>query len=801
MKIKNLLKTNSKKDNKEKVIFKLPIKDIKDNLIIGENNTYKMIMKVSPVNGDLSTEDELKEISEAIQGALNSFEGRQGIYILSERIDVEKNLENMEKKKIELTDEFKIENLNEQITYFKSMTSKYKSVLNFYLVLEIKQKNINIAEQLFNDSYKSIKNELESKEMFCDRLNEHEAKTILYERLNEDQSQVEPYQEDWLLENIYPQSAIRHKDGRHITLENKIYRFFTITKYPATVDEYRWLKKLLSVPGDINIAITLTPKSKINVQSQLSKAANELGGKAKLSKDQLSKQKYEDEKESAVNMIREIGQDNVSLYDVNITIGVSGKDKEELETMCNLVRSKISSCYMQSTEIRRKDFDPVYTILPLLAENKITQNYVWNLTTKDVASIIPFDSSEFMESIGTLIGDNASGGIVVANYYNKIYNNAHMCILADSGSGKTFFIKTDAIRNIPYVDYTIMFDIKGDLWFPYGKRYTFSATSDVVVNPFHIRNAIIDSNSDMECDKVNVGIFLSQKIMDLIVFFKWIIPDLSPFDESLLEECIRKTYKKCNLDFNSTELPKEFCTMETLDKIMEEEINKTDTEMEKERLKYIKGCLRPYTKGAYSKIFNGQTNWDFDFFTVFDINNIPEAVKKPLYDILLKDTWQFCKKDGTVSPTRKNVYVDECHEFADPLNPQTLMFLSTKLSKQGRGFGIRLVTATQNLPDFLSIPRYGQAIIDNSYFKLFMKLGESDIPVAKKLYSFSENEIKILRGSGSRKKGTKGKGIFIIGAQRVLIQTKASKYELEVIDPEQFQEIYKQKSRFLNERH
>ena len=107
-----------------------------------------------------------------------------------------------------------------------------------------------------------------------------------------------------------------------------------------------------------------------------------------------------------------------------------------------------------------------------------------------------------------------------------------------------------------------------------------------------------------------------------------------------------------------------------------------------------------------------------------------------MYDILLKDTWQFAKKDGTINPTKKNIYVDECHEIADPKNPQTLEFLSVKLSKQGRGFGIRLITATQNLPDFLSIPRYGQAIIDNAYFKLFMRLGESDCQLLKNYIIF-----------------------------------------------------------------
>ena len=783
--------------NKEET-FNLPIKDVKD-IIIGNDHKYKLVAKVTPINGELAAEDMLRDISNAIQGALNSFEGRQGIYIQSERVDISLNIKNIEKQKEELSDEFRIELLEEQKKYLESIANKSRTVLNFYMALEIKDKNSDTARQVLEDAYISVKNELESQEMYVEQLKEKEVKQLLYEKMNPEQSQVEPYKEDWLLENIYPQNAVRFKDGRHLEIENRLYRFYAISKYPQNVDEYRWLKKLLNIRGDVNIAIILNPKNKATIIKELSKAVDELNARAISARDEASRQKYFKQEESAKNMIEELGNDNVSLYDTNITIGISAKDIQELDTLSNIVRSKISSSYLQSTEIKRKGFEPFYTIMPILADNKITENYIWNLSTKDVASIIPFDSSEFMEQSGTLIGENEiSRGLVIANYRNKLYNNAHMCILADSGSGKTFFIKTDAIRNIPYVDYTIMFDIKGDLNFPWGKRYIFSATSGTIVNPFHIRNTISDNSIEQQEVKSDIGIYLSQKIMDLIVFFKWIIPELTPYDESLLEEDIRDSYKKCGLNFQSIELPKEFCTMSTLDEVMEEKIKNSDTEMELERRKYLKACIKPYSKGTYSKIFNGQTNWNFDKFTVFDISNIPEAVKKPLYDILLKDTWQFAKKDGTINPTRKDIYVDECHEFADPQNPQTLMFLSTKLSKQGRGFGIRLITATQNLPDFLSIPRFGQAIIDNSYFKLFMRLGESDIPVAKKLYSFSDSEIKILKGTGGKKKGSKGKGIFIVGSQRVVIQTRASKFELEVIDPVQFEEIYGVKSRYLN---
>ena len=263
---------------------------------------------------------------------------------------------------------------------------------------------------------------------------------------------------------------------------------------------------------------------------------------------------------------------------------------------------------------------------------------------------------------------------------------------------------------------------------------------------------------------------------------------MTKYDESILEDDIRETYATCGLNVESTELPTEFCIMSDLIEIMDKKSKGEIEELERERRSYLRACIKPYALGTYSKIFNGQSNWDIQPFTVLDISNVPDIVKKPLYDILLKDVWQFCKKDGTLRPTLKNIVVDECHEFADPNNPQTLQFLSTKIIKQGRGFGVRAVTATQNLPDLLSIERYGQAVIDNSYFKLFMRLGETDIPVAKNLYNLSPAEMKYI--SANKKTGNKGKGIFFVGSQRVAIQSKASKDELKIVDPVQFEEIY-----------
>lgn len=782
-------KKNQKKNKKEE-LFNLPIKNIERDIIEDFNGRFKLLANITPINGELMEKEELKEVAEAISSALASFDGRIGIYIQSQKIDIESNLRHMEEHKKTLN-ELKSTILNEEMKYLKSMTGKSRNVLNFYIALEISQKNIETAKEILIESFNTVKNELEGKDMFAEQLRKRDILQLLYEKMNPEQSQVEVIHDNWGIENILPQNVKKYKDGKHLEIEDDIYRFFSITKYPQSVDRFRWLRKVFSVKGDISIAIILTPKNKGTIQKELNDAAKEVKGKARVNKDDpLLSQEYKSEYESAIQMINELGSDNVSLYDVNITIGICEKDKEKLNTLANSLRAKISSCYCQSTEIKYKDFDPFFTILPILADNKITRNYVWNFSNKDIGSIIPFDSSELMEDKGTLIAENVtSNGIVILDYYNKIYNNPHLAIIADSGSGKTFFIMTDAIRQAPYMDYIIMFDVDGNLKFPWATKYKFSATSGVISNPFHIRNAIVD-----EGEGSSIGDYLAIKIMDCIIFFKWIL-DMNPYEEALLEEDIRDTYKEYGLTFESKSLPDIFPTLSDLEMIMKKKIEDKDkSKKARDTRENILASLNPYINGAYSKIFNGQTNWNYRHHTIFDISMVSDTVKKPLYEILLKDSWQFFKKDGIINPPKKRIYIDEAHEFADPANPQTLGFLSTKLIKQGRKYGVSVVTATQNLPDFLSIKRYGQAILDNSFFKIFFRVGETDLPEVKKLYHFSKSELKVL--SSTNKKGNKGRGIFCLGSRRVEIQTRASKFELEIIDPRQYEELYKKPSRY-----
>ena len=101
---------NKKEINK---LFDLGIDSIENNIIVS-GKLHKMIMKVSPINGELLNSEALEQITQAVQGALSSFPERKGIYIMSERVDITENIRNIDKKLETLDDNFKISKLKMQ---------------------------------------------------------------------------------------------------------------------------------------------------------------------------------------------------------------------------------------------------------------------------------------------------------------------------------------------------------------------------------------------------------------------------------------------------------------------------------------------------------------------------------------------------------------------------------------------------------------------------------------------------------------------------------------------------------------
>jgi hypothetical protein len=805
---------NSSKNKKSKsteIDFPVFIKGDYDKVFLGTDNYYKTIVRVTPINADNLDKSDLKDIMECISIGLSTYPNRLQILIQTEQIDIEQNIKNIELYEQGINDELKLLLLDDKKKLLLDRKSEIKSVLNFYMVLEAKEKNKIVAEQLLEDYIGDISSEFESMGMFVEQLERDEVGENLYQRLNPSSYDLEPYQEEWKLNNILPESFTIFEDKTNLLIDRKYTRHFNLDYFPTTVG-FRFLKKIFEYNGDLFFSMILNPKDKGIVIDQLNKSYSKYAEEKNKYNDKDKKRTMDatDKMKSSEKMMSEISSENVNLYDVCVTIGINGNTMEELNKNEKKLRAKISGTRCKTSVIDLEDADGFLCTLPVLARNKITNNFVWNMSSRNIGAMIPFDNTEYIEPDGTVIGNNlASKSLVICNAFAKIHDNPHICILAISGAGKSFWIGVNIIRDLPYRDYIIQFDLDGSANFPWANKVNFSPTSKFITNPFHIRNAILSSD-DENVGKVNIGDFLAIKIMDLITFFKWIMKDLTPYAESLLEEDIRDTYKEVGLTFDSTELPELFPTFDTLDQVQKRKIKESENEKAKATREDINSTLNPYIGGTYSNMFNGQTNWDYSLHTILDIHSVPEAVIPPLYELLLKEVWQFCKKDGVLQDmigrkSYKKVIIDELHLFADPKNPQTLKFVAQELIKQSRKFGIDVITATQNISDLTSIPRHGQAIIDNSNFKILFKLGQTDHEIAKKLFRLSDKEMKkvvigrkIINTKDSNTNKHKGVGILIEGANKVMFKSFATPKELSIIDKAQYEELFNKRSEFVS---
>ncbi|MGX5188158.1 hypothetical protein ACWKT5_37055 [Streptomyces avermitilis] len=350
----------------------------------------------------------------------------------------------------------------------------------------------------------------------------------------------------------------------------------------------------------------------------------------------------------------------------------------------------------------------------------------------------------------------------------------------------------------------MIFDVEREFRFPFGQRVIFSTASDKITNPFHIRTTIIDTDESLSderhsnkkviaTEQATAGKYLSLKIPQLVSFFKWVLGGMDAEDEAIIEEDIRDAYKSKGLDFNSIQLPGIVPTISTLVETMKGKIDDPTREYEANRRRRMILCLRPYYEGSYAPMFNGQTNWDFTDFTVLDIFELPEAVQGPMYSLLIEDVWEVIKQDRH---EKIGVYIDEAHVLSNKDNPQTMKFISTRLIKRARKYATYAVIATQNFADFMAVAEHGTNIINNCFFKTFMRLGPGDVKEAREIFEsaglkLSSRELKVISSTKGR-----GGGIYIAGNMRVQIQTKASDFELEIIDPDGYEKLTGRKSRY-----
>lgn len=762
------------KQNKEEP-QQIPIQDIQNHLIQTIDGCYKMVLKITDtINTDLLSDDDVIQAVEAIQSCLNALNMGNAAQILisSEKIDIEQYFLYLDRK-AEQADEEDDHYLLERILAKKRFLHQYsqnaRNVHNFYLILHTTNKNPQDAYDELYDLALSMIEYLESGEMGAVPASGEELKKVCYEKLNPNTSLTQPFTSDINLMSIRP-LAIKDVSGRYLEMDGMYHSFYTFSNFPDEVGP-AWLKRVVGAKANLEMSIILRPTDK----SQFIRSTNgkliEIESKLIGTLPPMLEQKYERQKESLERMMQEVQTDSENLFNVSFIVCVKENNLEELKSAEKRLETAISSSRLRSKKVLFQGNKLIWYILPICyaQDLEFESRISWPMQSTLVGSILPFNSSELNYNEGVLKGMNGKteSPIIYDRYNNLFFNNPNEVVFGESGSGKSYYLRLDMLRQATSgnSDRIFVIDPEREYFLPGATRIVFRLGSEFTTNPFHIRSTVVDSDHDSDDGLIDLDQYLRRKIAEMMSFFSWICPNISALEKGYLTEAIQKTYEEKGLVIGKglVQLPSAFPTLTDLAKILEQS----------EGAHNLLATLKPYVNGPYSSMFNGQTNWDAkNKVTTFDIHELSDEVKRPLMDLLLKEIWEEIKIDRS---EKKGLYVDEAWLLADEDNQQTMKFLR-EIAKRVRKYGGFLTTATQNVDDFLTIGKYGTAIFNNAFIKTFMRMSEKDIEELSKFMSFSERELKIL---GKRKE--QGHCIHIASGKRIEMRVKSSPDERKVL--------------------
>ena len=494
-------------------------------------------------------------------------------------------------------------------------------------------------------------------------------------------------------------------------------------------------------------------------------------------------------KDDARYIRREMQINNEELYNLYTYIIVYAEEVNKLFFNLNKIQGILESNGLITKLANFREDEVFKSTLPIFYNPDIIKNAARrNILTSGLVATYPFILSNIFDEKGIFLGKNIinDSNIFFDRFNNNKYKNSNMCIFGTSGSGKSFFVKLQILRQY-------LFGIKQFVIDPEreydilcknldGQYIILGPDSDSYINVLEIRENSIE-------DKLG---YLSSKLLKLKSFFYLIFDDMKIEEYSILEKYIIKTYKKKKISFDDQSLFKNTQTknihlsktfkssqdmpiIEDLYNEVAEGIKAIKNTKEKNILHSFKNKLEIFVNGSLN-FFNKQTNITINNdLIVADIYSIGEENYKYAMFLLTELFWDTIKENRN---EKKLIYIDEIWRIIGATsNKETAAFIF-KIFKTIRKYGGGAIAITQDISDIFALDegKYGKSILNNSEVKAIFSLEEENIKTLEKNITLSEKEkIEI-------KNFKRGECLLFVSNTHLLLNIITSEFERELLE-------------------
>lgn len=563
--------------------------------------------------------------------------------------------------------------------------------------------------------------------------------------------------------DVIAPKKVSMNESDYIEIEDsKFLRILYVNKLPKSLTP-RFYNRITTLEN-INLMTTLniTPTNSAKMIKQVDKSLSAMeterlekikrAGRSNLDYNYVKDKKLETRISNAEQLQYDLQKNNQKIFQNNFLVCISATSFEELEEQTVRVYEVASEMLVEMKLFFWQQLEGLQHTLPL-GHNSIQLQRT--LTSEATAVNVPFNTKDLLHPKSLFYGTNLVSKNAIFCDRKKLING-NGCVLATSGAGKSFNVKTiieQVMIRYPSDDVCVIDPNNeyGSLIDSFkGQKIVISTNSNTHINPFDL-----DLNYGLEESGKNDP--LKSKVEYIIAFLESIVGanGLSGGQKTIIDRCCKlifEEYEKSHFS-DKTKVPTLPIFYDAL---------KSQPEQEAKDLALI---IERYVSGSLD-IFSKDTNIDIQNRLVcFDISELSSSLQSTGYLVLL-DHLQNRLAANKKKQKYTWIFIDEMHILLT--NPYSAQYIA-KFYKVGRKFYAMNTVITQNIADVLENEQ-GRKILSNSEFTIILKQKPLDLPHICSIFGISKEESRYVEGDAPT-----GQGLLVYGSDVIPFTNKIPK--------------------------
>ncbi|MBV9354575.1 MAG: DUF87 domain-containing protein, partial [Chloroflexi bacterium] len=565
----------------------------------------------------------------------------------------------------------------------------------------------------------------------------------------------------------------------HLRLDGQYARVLALTAYPRTVTA-GWLAPLVESDLPIELSVHVRPIDSAAMVRGLATHVARLQASrlAALRGERVADPEQEIALEDAERLRAQLQRGDERVFSVSLYVLVRAASPRALDDLTRRVENLLDGMLAHSRRLRWQQESGFRSCLP---EGRDQVLVTRNLDTSALAATLPFVGSSLSMEHGVLYGvSGRTQEPIIVDPFDDRFDNAHLAVMAPTGSGKSYFVKLQALRSLlggtdylvvdPENEYHRLAEAVG------GQVVRLAPSSRDQINPLDL--VLPDPSADLGGPDGALAEAIATVVGRLeLLLCAGMGPDGSPglldvHERALLDRALHQTYAAAGITPDTAGDGRPAPPLADLQAMLA----RTEGELAAQL------ALR-LERHARAGLFAGRTAVSLDrALVVFEVRDLPRELWPLAIHWIGGHVWTLARRQRR--PRR--LVADEAATLL--AHPSGGAFLA-ELARRARKHYLGLVTLVQKVGD-LTGSEHGDTILTNAAMKLLLKQRSDTIASADARFRLTGEERRWLLGAG------KGEGLLLVENQRQQLRILASRAEHRLIttNPHELVELEAQRA-------